>query len=79
MKPLAEAIVAGPLLLDGAMGSLLYERGVLHTRSYEEILAGKGYGIEAVRPSIEIVSSFRSKSADLRAGDQHPFVRRYVA
>ena len=37
MKPLAEAILAGPLLLDGAMGSLLYERGVLHTRSYDEL------------------------------------------
>jgi homocysteine S-methyltransferase len=35
--PLAEAIAAGPLLLDGAMGSLLYERGVLHTRSYDEL------------------------------------------
>src|SRR6185369_1090807 len=33
----AEAIAAGPLLLDGAMGSLLYERGVLHTRSYDEL------------------------------------------
>jgi methionine synthase / methylenetetrahydrofolate reductase(NADPH) len=38
MRPsLAEAIAAGPLLLDGAMGSLLYERGVLHTRSYDEL------------------------------------------
>jgi homocysteine S-methyltransferase len=37
VKPLAEAIAAGPLLLDGAMGSLLYERGVLHTRSYDEL------------------------------------------
>ncbi|MBA2544349.1 MAG: bifunctional homocysteine S-methyltransferase/methylenetetrahydrofolate reductase [Deltaproteobacteria bacterium] len=37
MKPLAEAIESGPLLLDGAMGSLLYERGVLHTRSYDEL------------------------------------------
>jgi len=37
MKPLAEAIAAGPLLVDGAMGSLLYERGVLHTRSYDEL------------------------------------------
>ena len=37
MKPLSEAIAAGPLLLDGAMGSLLYERGVLHTRSYDEL------------------------------------------
>jgi methionine synthase I (cobalamin-dependent)/5,10-methylenetetrahydrofolate reductase len=34
---LAEAIAAGPILLDGAMGSLLYERGVLHTRSYDEL------------------------------------------
>ncbi len=36
-KPLAVAIAAGPLLIDGAMGSLLYERGVLHTRSYDEL------------------------------------------
>ena len=34
---LAQAIASGPLLLDGAMGSLLYERGVLHTRSYDEL------------------------------------------
>jgi len=34
---LADALAAGPLLLDGAMGSLLYERGVLHTRSYDEL------------------------------------------
>ncbi|MEP6865280.1 MAG: bifunctional homocysteine S-methyltransferase/methylenetetrahydrofolate reductase, partial [Deltaproteobacteria bacterium] len=36
-KPLSEAIASGPLLIDGAMGSLLYERGVLHTRSYDEL------------------------------------------
>jgi methionine synthase / methylenetetrahydrofolate reductase(NADPH) len=34
---LAKTIAAGPLLLDGAMGSLLYDRGVLHTRSYDEL------------------------------------------
>jgi homocysteine S-methyltransferase len=37
VKPIADAIAAGPLLFDGAMGSLLYERGVLHTRSYDEL------------------------------------------
>ena len=37
MRSFAEAIADGPLLLDGAMGSLLYERGVLHTRSYDEL------------------------------------------
>ncbi len=35
---LLEALAAGPLLFDGAMGSLLYERGVLHTRSYDELV-----------------------------------------
>ncbi len=34
---LLEALAKGPLLFDGAMGSLLYERGVLHTRSYDEL------------------------------------------
>jgi homocysteine S-methyltransferase len=32
-----DALAAGPVLFDGAMGSLLYERGVLHTRSYDEL------------------------------------------
>ena len=39
----------------------------LHTRSYEEIVAGKGYGIEEVRPSVELVSALRSKPIELRA------------
>jgi methionine synthase / methylenetetrahydrofolate reductase(NADPH) len=37
MSSFLETLQAGPLLVDGAMGSLLYERGVLHTRSYEEL------------------------------------------
>ncbi len=36
-KTFAQALDAGQLLFDGAMGSLLYERGVLHTRSYDEL------------------------------------------
>lgn len=49
----------------------------LHTRSYEEILAGKGYGLEDVRFSIEVVSEFRN--APLRTlGDQHPFAHKYI-
>ena len=35
--PFGEAVATGPVLFDGAMGSLLYERGVLHTRSYDEL------------------------------------------
>ncbi|MFT3700715.1 MAG: bifunctional homocysteine S-methyltransferase/methylenetetrahydrofolate reductase [Kofleriaceae bacterium] len=37
MKSLRDAL-KGPLLVDGAMGSLIYERGVLHTRSYDELV-----------------------------------------
>jgi len=38
VKPFAEALAERPLLFDGAMGTLLYERGVLHTRSYDELV-----------------------------------------
>lgn len=44
----------------------------LHTRSYEEILAGRGFGLNEVRASIEIVSAFRSSAVELKVGEQHP-------
>ena len=31
----------------------------LHTRVYEEILAGRGFGIEAARPSVNLVHRIR--------------------
>lgn len=34
----------------------------LHTRSYMEILAGNGFGLEEARPSIELVHQIRNKS-----------------
>jgi UDP-N-acetyl-2-amino-2-deoxyglucuronate dehydrogenase len=44
----------------------------LHTRSYEEIMAGRGYGLGDVRASIELVSAFRTMplAAD---GECHPY------
>ena len=47
-RSLSEAIASGPLLVDGAMGSLLYERGVLHTRSYDELNLAQPDLIKAV-------------------------------
>jgi UDP-N-acetyl-2-amino-2-deoxyglucuronate dehydrogenase len=49
----------------------------LHTRSYEEILAGNGYGLEDVRMSIEVVSAFR-RTPIMREGERHPFVDRHL-
>jgi homocysteine S-methyltransferase len=37
MRPFREALDEAPLLWDGAMGSLLYERGVFLTRSFDEL------------------------------------------
>jgi UDP-N-acetyl-2-amino-2-deoxyglucuronate dehydrogenase len=48
----------------------------LHTRSYEEVLAGNGFGLVEVRPSIEIVSAFRTQPIAPRSGIVHPFAVR---
>lgn len=47
----------------------------LHTRSYEEILAGRGFGLEENRVAIETVSGIR-QSAVVNSGEIHPFVDR---
>jgi UDP-N-acetyl-2-amino-2-deoxyglucuronate dehydrogenase len=51
----------------------------LHTRSYEEIVAGYGFGLGTVRPSIEIVSAFRTAPLQRRTGERHPFVDRCLS
>ena len=51
----------------------------LHTRSYEEIIAGRGFTLADVRPSVDIVSDFRKSPIELNRGERHPFVARYIA
>jgi UDP-N-acetyl-2-amino-2-deoxyglucuronate dehydrogenase len=43
----------------------------LHTISYKEILSGRGFGINEVRDSIEIVSAFRKAPLTPRADERH--------
>lgn len=50
----------------------------LHTRSYEEILVGRGFGLEENRAAIETVSSIRHASVT-SAGERHPFVGRQMS
>jgi UDP-N-acetyl-2-amino-2-deoxyglucuronate dehydrogenase len=47
----------------------------LHTRVYEEILAGRGTGIRDARPAIELVHSINHTEAELTLCDAHPLVR----
>jgi len=46
----------------------------LHTRVYEHILAGNGFGIEDARPSIQLVYDIRSARACDEADHRHPFL-----
>ncbi len=50
----------------------------LHTRSYEEIIAGNSFCVEDVRASVEIVSAFRSAPVELAGGERHPFTGRHI-
>ncbi len=50
----------------------------LHTRSYEEILAGKGFGLEENKAAIEAVSTIRHAPQLGLQGDYHPFLQKVV-
>ena len=49
--------------------------GDLHTTSYREILAGRGYGLMDARPSIEIAHVIRGSKLVVPADDAHPMCR----
>jgi UDP-N-acetyl-2-amino-2-deoxyglucuronate dehydrogenase len=51
----------------------------LHTKSYEEILAGRGYGPEANRTAITAVSYIREARPSGLVGDYHPALRKALA
>ncbi|MEM1298434.1 MAG: Gfo/Idh/MocA family oxidoreductase [Pseudomonadota bacterium] len=50
----------------------------LHTASYQNILAGSGYGLDVVRPSIELVSRIRHAPIEPSRGEQHPDIAKVI-
>jgi UDP-N-acetyl-2-amino-2-deoxyglucuronate dehydrogenase len=48
----------------------------LHTRVYEEILDGRGFGIDDARPSVELAYSIRNASIIRSSENVHPAVKR---
>lgn len=50
----------------------------LHTRSYEEVLKGNGFGLDENRVAISTVAGIRNGVINLRGGEQHPFLRRLL-
>ena len=51
----------------------------LHTRTYEQILAGNGYGLEANRTAITAVSTIRNAKPVGLVGEYHPFLKAVAA
>lgn len=50
----------------------------LHTRSYEEILKGNGFGLDEAYGSINTVSTIRNLEPIGLKGEYHPFCRKVV-
>lgn len=51
----------------------------LHTDSYKHILAGNGFGLDIVRPSIEIVKHIRDAEVTPSKRDQNPLLREIIS
>ncbi len=62
------------ILIDGE--ELEFSAGFtdLHTESYKHILEGKGFGIDQVRPSIELASALRNLAVTPDEGQRHPLL-----
>ncbi len=50
----------------------------LHTASYQNILDGNGYGLDVVRPSIELVTHIRDAAIEPGKGEQHPDIAKVI-
>jgi UDP-N-acetyl-2-amino-2-deoxyglucuronate dehydrogenase len=50
----------------------------LHTMTYKEILAGKGYGLDDARHSVETVYTIRNTSPVGLQGDYHPYLKKIL-
>ena len=51
----------------------------LHTRSYEEILKGNGFGLDEAYGSISMVSTIRNLDAIGLKGNYHPFCKKVIS
>lgn len=72
-----EAVAAGErtyrsIVIDGEEVEFSGGFNDLHTRSYEEILAGRGYALEDTRVAIETVTAIRGGVNSTDEGEMHP-------
>lgn len=64
------------LLIDGKEIEFTHGFTDLHSRVYEEVLGGRGCGIDDARPSIELVHRIREAAISAPSGRHHPLLSR---
>ena len=62
------------ILIDGEEIEFTSGFNDLHTRIYEQVLAGNGFGIEDARPSIDLVHQIRNSRVQSQDDLAHPFL-----
>ena len=63
------------IMIDGSEFEFSEGFTELHTKSYQEILAGRGFRISEARNCIEIVSNIRNATPIGLKGDYHPLAK----
>jgi UDP-N-acetyl-2-amino-2-deoxyglucuronate dehydrogenase len=66
------------ITMDGAAMEFSDGFADLHTKSYEEIVAGRGFGISEARAAIEAVADIRTAKPIGRRGEWHPLIERLL-
>ena len=64
------------LTIDGSEMEFSSNFTDLHTEVYREVLAGRGYGLEDIRPSIALVHQIRRSDIVMNSPHAHPLVKR---
>ena len=67
------------ITVDGAAVEFSDGFGDLHTRIYENVLRGEGFGLSTVRPSLELTYRLRTDPVVRPRAATHPYVKRQVA
>src|SRR5262249_29005432 len=52
--------------------------GELHTHVYRQIIGGRGFGLDAVRPSVELAAALRNQPVEPQRGERHPMMQRHL-
>jgi UDP-N-acetyl-2-amino-2-deoxyglucuronate dehydrogenase len=66
------------ITVDGDEVEFSEEFADLHTRVYEEVLAGRGFGIADARPSVALTSAIRRAAVHPATHEAHPKMASYV-